>query len=165
MEYRLRESGELKSQSEIKKLNANMSLPRVWTENVCDALGVDPILATPTPAPTGDYKTVVRNGAEQDASGNWVQAWIERDMFAEYTDEDGIVHTKADQEAEYQTRKDAQLAESLRSQRNQLLAETDFYALSDVTMSDAIATYRQALRDLPAQDGWPNVEFPERPSE
>ena len=39
---------------------------------------------------------------------------------------------------------------SLRSKRNQLLAETDFYALSDVTMSDDMKTYRQNLRDLPA---------------
>ena len=38
---------------------------------------------------------------------------------------------------------------TLRSRRNQLLAETDFYALSDVTMSDDMKTYRQELRDLP----------------
>ena len=38
----------------------------------------------------------------------------------------------------------------MRARRNRLLAETDFYALSDVTMSDDMTTYRQALRDLPA---------------
>ena len=38
----------------------------------------------------------------------------------------------------------------LRSRRNQLLAETDYYALSDVTMSDEMKKYRQDLRDLPA---------------
>ena len=38
---------------------------------------------------------------------------------------------------------------SLRAKRNQLLAETDFYALSDVTMSADMETYRQDLRDLP----------------
>ena len=38
----------------------------------------------------------------------------------------------------------------LRSKRNALLAATDFYALSDVTMSDDIKTYRQELRDLPS---------------
>ena len=37
---------------------------------------------------------------------------------------------------------------SLRSKRNTLLAETDFYALSDVTMSADMTTYRQNLRDL-----------------
>ena len=36
----------------------------------------------------------------------------------------------------------------VRSKRNALLAETDFYALSDVTMSSDMTTYRQALRDI-----------------
>ena len=45
---------------------------------------------------------------------------------------------------------------SLRAKRNQLLAETDFYALSDVTMSADMETYRQNLRDLP--DGKDTVE-------
>jgi hypothetical protein len=38
----------------------------------------------------------------------------------------------------------------MRSRRTRLLAETDFYALSDVTMSEDMTTYRQALRDLPS---------------
>jgi len=38
---------------------------------------------------------------------------------------------------------------TLRDKRNRLLAETDFYGNSDVTMSDDMTTYRQALRDLP----------------
>mgnify|MGYP001182590929 CR=1 FL=1 len=45
---------------------------------------------------------------------------------------------------------------TLRTRRNQLLAETDFYGNSDVTMSDDMTTYRQALRDLP--DGKDTVE-------
>ena len=56
---------------------------------------------------------------------------------------------------------------SLRAKRNQLLAETDFYAISDVTMSSDMETYRQELRDLP--DGKDTVEkcnnatFPDKP--
>ena len=41
----------------------------------------------------------------------------------------------------------ARALEGLRENRNRLLAETDFYALSDVTMSEDMTTYRQALRD------------------
>ena len=52
-----------------------------------------------------------------------------------------------------------------RAERNALLAKTDFYALSDVTMSDAIKTYRQELRDLPAHEDWPDVDFPTKPEE
>ena len=44
--------------------------------------------------------------------------------------------------------KDAE--DNLRAERNQLLAETDYFALSDVTMTADMTTYRQALRDLPA---------------
>ena len=55
-------------------------------------------------------------------------------------------------DAEEQAWADGALARAqanLRSRRNALLAETDFYALSDVTMSDDMETYRQELRDLP----------------
>ena len=38
----------------------------------------------------------------------------------------------------------------LREDRNRNLSSTDWYALQDVTMSDAMTVYRQALRDLPA---------------
>ena len=44
----------------------------------------------------------------------------------------------------------------LRERRTALLTETDFYALSDVTMSEDMTNYRQALRDLP--DGLDTVE-------
>ena len=54
--------------------------------------------------------------------------------------------------------------EILRIRRNQLLAETDIYGLSDVTMSDAMKTYRQALRDLPANTADPsNPTYPTKP--
>ena len=64
-----------------------------------------------------------------------------------------------DRDAEEQAWADAAPAralEGLREKRNRLLAETDFYALSDVTMSEDMTTYRQALRDLP--DGLDTVE-------
>lgn len=53
----------------------------------------------------------------------------------------------------------------LRTKRNQLLAETDYLANTDVTMPDAIKTYRQALRDLPANTTDPaNPSWPIKPS-
>ena len=52
----------------------------------------------------------------------------------------------------------------VRKERNELLAATDFYALSDVTMSDAMETYRQSLRDLPASvENSADVVWPEKP--
>ena len=63
----------------------------------------------------------------------------------------------------------------LRKQRDAKLAETDFYALSDVTMADNMKTYRQQLRDLPASSGGKdatlkddgtldNVTWPQKPA-
>ena len=56
---------------------------------------------------------------------------------------------------------------SLREQRNQLLAATDFYALSDVTMDSDMTVYRQALRDItkqtPADDSLSNITWPTKP--
>ena len=52
----------------------------------------------------------------------------------------------------------------VRSERDNLLAATDWTANSDVTMSDAMREYRQALRDVPSQAGFPNdVTWPVKP--
>ena len=163
-EYRVRATGEVKSQGQIRLDNKNMSLPKVWNANVCDALGVDPVLAAPAPAPSGDYKSVVRNGAVQDANGNWVQAWVEREMFTEYTDDEGNVQTVDAQKTAYDTQKNNELATRERTERDRLLKETDHYGLSDVTMSAEMTTYRQALRDVPQQDGFPStITWPTKP--
>ena len=54
--------------------------------------------------------------------------------------------------------------DGVRKCRNKLLAETDWAAGSDVTMSDAMRTYRQALRDVPQQPNFPNsFSFPAKP--
>ena len=56
----------------------------------------------------------------------------------------------------------------LREKRDVLLAETDYMALGDVTLSDAWKTYRQALRDItsqtPSDDRLSNITFPTKPS-
>ena len=96
-EYRIRSTGEVKTQGQIRSMHPNVSLPKVWNANVNETLGIDPVLASPKPEPSGDYKVVVRNGVEQDANGNWVHAWTENDMFQEYTDDDDNVVTVQDQ--------------------------------------------------------------------
>jgi len=77
---------------------------------------------------------------------------------------------EAARDAEEQAWADGALARAqanLRRERNRRLAETDFYALSDVTMSDDMKTYRQNLRDLPegkdTVDKCNNVTWPTKP--
>ena len=160
-EYRNRTTGEVKTQGQWRAANPNMSLPRVWNDSVLDALDLDPVLRSPA-ATTTAYQTSVRDGVEQDANGNWVEKYVARDMFAD----DAELGTKAEQETAYQATLDAAVAETNRATRNTLLADTDMYGLSDMTMTAEMTTYRQALRDLPTHANWPNLgddDWPTKP--
>ena len=167
-EYRNRITGAVNTQGEIRRSMPNTSLPRVWTSSICDSLGIDQVLAAPAPAASGEYKVVSRNGVVQDALGNWVQAYVERDMFADYVDEDGVTVTKVSQEEAYTARKDAEAATAARATSDGLIASCDWMAIKafegGTTVSTEWATYRQALRDVSAQEGFPNnITWPEKP--
>ena len=81
--------------------------------------------------------------------------------------EDGVVYLHKiealddSQKAAAQTAKDNATAETARNERNKRLAETDWMANSDVTMTDAWKTYRQALRDITKHSNWPNLKVPD----
>lgn len=159
-EYRERTTGEVKTQGEWRAAFKNMSLPRVWTSNVCDAMNIDPVLASPA-ATTTAYQYSARDGVEQNSNGDWVQRFVARDMFADTTDDDGVTTTKAEHEAAYQSTLDATTAEGHRVTRNKLLADTDWTQMNDSPLSNenktAWATYRNELRNLPDDDAWPNL--------
>ena len=164
-EYRNRTTGEVKTQGQWRSANPNMSLPRVWKAATLDALNLDAVLLSPA-ATVGQYQTSARDGVEQDANGNWVEKYVARDMFADTTDEDGVTTTKAEHEAAYQATLDAKTATANRTKRDGLLADTDYFALTDVTMDAAMTTYRQALRDITAHANWPNLaddDWPTKP--
>ena len=62
------------------------------------------------------------------------------------------------------TPSDARAFAALRQQRNGLLTETDWWASSDLSISEDQTTYRQALRDLPANTADPaDITWPEEP--
>jgi len=168
-EYRNRTTGEVKTQGQWRAANPNMSLPRTWKAATLDALNLDPVLRSPA-ATVGQYQTSARDGVEQDANGNWVEKYVARDMFADTTetDDDGnvVTTTKAQHEAAYQATLDAKTATANRTKRDGLLADTDYFALTDVTMDAAMTTYRQALRDITAHANWPNLadaDWPTKP--
>lgn len=164
-EYRDRTSGEIKSKSQLVSENPNMSMPKVWNDNVFDALNVDPVLAAPKPTDgIGEYQHVIRNGVVQDANNNWVQAWQIVDMFAD----DAELGTKAEQEAAYQTRLDNDAAERNRAERDRLLAESDWVVTRAKELGQDVPiawyTYRGDLRQVPEQDGFPhNITWPTKP--
>jgi hypothetical protein len=96
-QYRNRTTGEILSESDVKRnaQAANIGLPKVWKAATLDSLDIDPVLKAPKPTPSHIFKTVRRNGVTQDGNGNWVEAYVEADMYV--TDVDG---TKAEKEAE-----------------------------------------------------------------
>ena len=71
------------------------------------------------------------------------------------------------EEAAWANAAPARALADLRRKRDRLLAETDFWGNSDMTMSDDMTTYRQALRDLPAGkdtvDKCNNATWPTKP--
>ena len=87
-------------------------------------------------------------------------------VLVELTDEEQAFRD-AEEKAWADGEADRNMAE-LRRQRNKLLSETDYMALSDVTMTDAWKTYRQALRDITSQTPTDirlsNITFPTKPS-
>jgi hypothetical protein len=162
-EYRHTETGEVKTQGQWRSHYSNVSLPRTWKQATLDGLNLEAVLLSPA-ATTTQYQTSVRDGVVQDANGNWVENYVARDMFSDTTDEDGVTITKAEHEAAYQARLDAKVAESNRTKRDGLLADTDYFALTDVTMNAAMTSYRQALRDISLHSNWPNLEETDWPT-
>lgn len=160
-EFRNRTTGEVMTKAEVKAANPNISPTKVWNEFTFDAYNVDPVLAAPKPTEgIGQYQFVARNGVVQDDNDNWVEAWEIRDMFSD----DDELGTKAEQETAYQTELDNDAARRNRSDRNNLLAETDWWAVSDRTMTSEQTAYRTALRDLPTHSNWPHLEDDDWPT-
>lgn len=145
--YRIKSNGRVESQGSIRKMFPNVSLPRVWDESVLAYLGVDPVFESPTPTTTR-YQTAFKDGLEQDAQGRWLWKWTVSEM---------------DDEAKASL--DEGQAKSVREQRNKLIADCDWTQVADAPVDQtAWATYRQALRDVPAQAGFPwDVTWPESP--
>ena len=72
-----------------------------------------------------------------------------------------VVDLSSDEQAAVVTAANDAAAKRNRAERDRRLAETDYLALSDVTMSDAMTTYRQALRDITTHANWPNLVYPD----
>ena len=166
-EYRHTETGEVKTQGQWRSHYSNVSLPRTWKQATLAGLDLEAVLASPA-ATTGAYQTSVRDGVVQDANGNWVENYVARDMFADTTetDDDGnvVTTTKAQHEAAYQAGLDAKAGEAVRTKRDGLIAKTDYFALTDVTMDAAMTTYRQALRDITNHANFPNLDDADWPT-
>jgi hypothetical protein len=145
MEIRIKESGQVMYESEFRALFPNTSLPQL-TKEVLDDLGADVVFEGAQASPTR-YQIAFRNGVEQ-IGDKWFTKYSVSDL-----DADGIAA------------KDAEQAKSVRAERNRLIAECDWTQVEDSPVDKAAwATYRQALRDIPEQTGFPfDVIYPTKP--
>ena len=155
MQVRVRSTGAVMYEGELRawlKENDGPSYDML-TPEVMEAIGVDPVFEGPQATGGTVYQYSQRDGVEQ-ISGNWYTKYILGPVFA-----------SAEDEAAYKATKDAEQSASVRTSRNDKLAQCDWTQLADSTADKpAWATYRQALRDVTVQEGFPwNVTWPVEP--
>jgi hypothetical protein len=165
MELRVRETGQVITESQFRSLYPNTSFPKVLTSDILDARGVDPVLEGPQATTTPPYEVSVRQGVEE-IDGKWFTKYVVGPVFTEYTNDEGIVHGVEEQEAAYKARIDEQVAASVRTQRDKLLEKCDWTQSRDVSLinDDEWVLYRQELRDITLQEGFPHeIIWPTKP--
>jgi hypothetical protein len=128
------------------------------TPEVMEAIGVDPVLEGPQATGGTVYQYSQAAGVEQ-LDGKWYTKYTLGPVFT-----DGET-TAAEQETAYKAMKDAEQAKSVRDDRTKRLSDSDWTQITDSTADKLTwATYRQALRDIPAQAGFPwTIDWPEVP--
>ena len=164
--FRIRETGEVVSQGELRRRHWNTSFPAVWNQDVFEHIGIDPIFAAPQPTNTDPLKTVRQNGVVQDGNGKWVDNYEIVDMFADTTDE-GVTTTKAQHEEAFMAARSATQWTAIRSERDRRLNETDWVSIraadTAAPMSAEWSAYRQALRDITTQSDPFSITWPIKP--
>lgn len=124
----------------------------------------DPVFEGPQATGGTVYQYSMRQGVEQ-IGDKWHTKYVLGPIFTDTTDAEGNVVTAAEQEAAYKAMKDVERGNNIRADRNKRLADCDWTQLADSPVDNAVwATYRQALRDVPAQAGFPwTINWPDQP--
>ena len=164
MEIRIRESGAVVTEQEFRAMFPNTGFPVQLTEALINDFGGDVVLEGPQASGGTVYQYSQRQGVEQ-INGKWFTKYVLGPIFTDTVAEDGTVTTAAEQEAAYKATKDAEQAKAVRQQRGEKLKETDWTQVADAPVDKALwATYRQALRDVTTQKGFPwTVIWPVEP--
>jgi hypothetical protein len=143
MELRNKQTGAVITESEFRAMNRNTSFPATIRY---EEWGYDVVFEGPQ-ATVGRYQVAARQGVEE-INGKWFTKWVSVDI---------------DDEAK--TAKDAEQAKSVRADRNKRISDCDWTQVADSPVDKAAwATYRQALRDIPQQAGFPwDIQWPDMP--
>ena len=148
MQVRIRETGAVMYEAEFRAYTKTNGGPswETTTIEVLEALGADVVLEGPQAIPTR-YQIAFADGVEQ-LDGKWFTKYSVVEM-----DADAIVA------------KDAEQAKAMREQRGEKLKDCDWTQVADAPVDKTIwATYRQALRDITIQSGFPwEIDWPTEP--
>jgi hypothetical protein len=131
--------------TDLRRSVANVSFPKVIDDATAASFNCLPV--TPAVQPEDDYRFNLERTAIKDGA-NWVEQWIQTPATQEQIDD----------------RTTAKAAD-IRDDRNRRLADCDWTQLPDAPVDHTEwATYRQALRDVSSQPGFPwSVEWPQQP--
>ncbi len=146
MEIRLRDTGQVMTESEFRAAHPNTSFPQQLTVDMLDGFDADVVMEGAQASPTR-YQTAFRDGVEE-VNGKW---------FTKYS--------VAEMDDEAKAALDAKQANSVRDDRNKRLSSSDWTQVNDAPVDkEAWAAYRQALRDMPSQEGFPwEINWPVEP--
>jgi hypothetical protein len=130
------------TESEVRALYPNTSFPTPFVAPE----GFAVVFPTPSPIVT-ELQVAVRDGVEVDSKGNYVEKWAVRDMFSDYTTEEGVLVTKLEQETKYLADKAKALVPQSITPRQIRLQ------LSAIGMRQAVEDY-VASASLEIKDWW-----------
>ena len=161
MQIRIRTSGAVMYEGEFRQLHPSTSFPQQISEATLNDFGADVVFEGPQASGGTVYQYSQAAGVEQ-LDGKLYTKYILGPVFT-----DGET-TAAEQEAAYKASKDAEQAKSVRTSRDDKLKDCDWTQLDDTPLSNTVkatwAIYRQALRDVTTQAGFPQtITWPDAP--
>ena len=136
------------SAADVRAAHPNTSFPAEVVNFEAAIAVIGYAVVQQVPQPVVAYTQNITEGAPKKTDGDYIQTWV--------------ISKASDEEVTQRTA--SQLA-NVRQERSQLLADCDWTQLPDATVDQSIwAAYRQALRDISLQPGFPwNVTWPEKP--
>jgi hypothetical protein len=165
MQIRIRESGAVMYEREFRALFPNTGFPVQLTEEIINDFGGDIVFEGPQAIGGTVYQYSQAAGVEE-INGKWYTKYILGPVFTDRPATDTEpAQTAAEQEAAYKAMKDAEQAKAVRQTRGEMLKNCDWTQVADAPVDQAAwATYRQSLRDITTQEGFPwTVQWPEQP--
>lgn len=137
------------SMGQLRRDNPQTSFPRQIPHEMLATYGVYPVTIDSQPSYDDRTQIVLQNAMPTGSDNTWTLGW-----------------TTTSKTAEEIQQYDEGVAASNRNKRNNLIAETDWWASVDLTMTAEQTAYRQALRDITTHSNWPNLsddDWPVKP--